>query len=169
MLLLLSGPAGAGTSSAAIAWASRGSSPRVVIDVDGIRWMMRAGRADPEDGWTDETARQWSIAAEVAYAMVRVYHSHGVDCVIDVYAPPHEGDPWEALIRELGGQRVILLPQLEICLQRNRKRARTPFLEDDDVRGNYADFAECVAEMGSEQVIDNGALSVEETVDAIEA
>ncbi|GAA5027683.1 hypothetical protein [Actinopolymorpha pittospori] len=168
-LLLLTGPAGSGKSTAAAAWAARGGSPRAAIDVDAIRLLIRAGVARPEHGWTAETERQWNLGTKLAMAMAGVYLADGVDCVVDVYAPPGPGDPWEKARAELPIQRVVLLPSFAVCVDRNRTRNRQPFLEEERLRGNYDDFEWCVRRSRPAHVIDNGVLTVEETVDAVEA
>lgn len=168
-VVLLSGPAGSGKSSAAAAWAARGPGPRAVIDADALRLLIRAGAAYPEDGWTGETERQWNIAMELWMAMARVYKTHDVDCIVDVYAPPIVDDPWRDLVNELGIERAILLPRLAVCQERNRVRNRQPFLGAADLEQNYADFEWCVRAAQPKNVIDNSQLSVEQTVDAIEA
>lgn len=168
-LLLLTGPAGSGKSTAAAAWAARGDSLRAAIDVDALRLLIRAGAALPEHGWTAETERQWNLGTKLAMAMAGVYLADGVDCVVDVYAPPGPGDPWEKARGELPLQRVVLLPSFAVCVDRNRKRNRQPFLEEDLLRVNYEDFEWCVRQTRPDHVIDNGRLTVDETVDAIEA
>jgi AAA domain-containing protein len=168
-LVLLSGPAGAGKSSTAAGWAARGTAARAVIDVDGLRMLIRAGVALPEYGWNAETERQWTVAADLWMAMVRVYHRHKVACIVDVYAPPSPEDPWRELYAELGLRRIVLLPNLETCLERNRIRNRRPLLTDDQLRSNYEDFAWCVEQAKPAHVIDNSELTLEQTVDAVEA
>lgn len=168
-LVLLSGPAGSGKSTSAAAWAARGQGVRSAIDVDALRGLIKAGLASPEDGWTDETERQWRLGVDVASAMARVYHRHGVDCIIDVYAPPGPECMWQGLVDELRIHRVTLLPSLDICLERNEKRNRYPGLDEESVRANYEGLEWCVHEYNLPHVIDNGNLTVEETVDAIEA
>jgi hypothetical protein len=169
VLVLLSGPAGAGTSTAAQAWAARGDRPRAVIDVDALRLLIRAGAALPEYGWTDETARQWDIAMDLWQAMAKVYRAHRIDCMVDLYAPPVDDQTWRDLVSELGLVRVILLPQLAVCLERNRQRAQQPLLSDADLRRNYEDFAECVQLCQPDHVIDNSHISIGQTLEAIEA
>ncbi len=50
-VLLITGPAGAGKSTAAAAWAARQTSPTAHISLDDVREFMVAGYADPRDGW----------------------------------------------------------------------------------------------------------------------
>ena len=166
--IMVTGPAGAGKSQAAAAWAARGSTPRACIDSDALRLHVRAGFAAPERGWNDETQRQWDIAMELWSAMVRVYQRHDIDCVIDIYAPPFPSPTGDDVIAELGIDRIVLLPSLETCLERNRLRAREPLLEDRHLIDNYVGFAECVSAYRPANVIDNGAMSTEETVDLVE-
>ncbi|WP_157181023.1 AAA family ATPase [Actinopolymorpha alba] len=168
-LLMLTGPAGSGKSTAAAAWASRGTSPRSLIDTDALRWLIRAGVAHPEHGWTQETQRQWDVAMDLWKAMVRVYKLHGIDCVVDIYAPPCPPETGDDIMTELGIRRIVLLPSLEVCLARNLARNRNPLLEDSDLRSNYEDFAWCVRRHNPHNVIDNSALTVDETVEAIDA
>lgn len=169
VFVLLTGPAGSGKSTAAAAWAARGTGPRALLDVDQLRALIRAGLAHPEHGWTDGTERQWTIGTEVCSAMARVYKSHGVSVIIDVYAPPWPGDPWSRLLDELGGTLVTLFPSVEVCLARNTARARQPFLVDADLRANYDDFAECVVLHPPDHMIDTSNLTVDQVVQQIQA
>jgi hypothetical protein len=167
-LLMLTGPAGSGKSTAAAAWASRGASPRALIDTDELRCLIRAGVAHPEHGWTEDTARQWNVAMDLWKAMVRVYMRHEIDCVIDIYAPPPP-EPGDTFMTDLDICQVILLPRLDVCLARNRARNRQPFLNDEDLRTNFQDFASAIGTTDLDNVIDNGELTVDETVEAIDA
>ena len=170
IVVLLTGPAGSGKSTAASLWASRGGSPRASLDVDSLRLLIRAGVALPEHGWTQETERQWNIGTELCVAMARVYQKHGIDCIVDVYAPPTTtpADSWVDITAELELRRVILLPSLDVCMERNRQRNRRPLLSDEGMQKNYEDFEWCVRQAKPDHVIDNSDLTLEQTVDAIE-
>ena len=167
--VLVTGPAGSGKSSAAAAWAAQGTATRALLNVDELRTLTKAGFAHPEHGWTDETDRQWRIAFELCAAMVRVYQANGVSAIIDVYAPPFPEGPWAELVTELGATRITLLPRLDFCLTRNAERAREPFLQDPDLRQNYAGFGECVALYGAEHLLDNSILTVQQVAEHIDA
>lgn len=65
--------------------------------------------------------------------------------------------------------RVILLPSLQTCLDRNRARGNVPLLTDDLVAGNYRGFVEGIGEEHRPFPIDNSHLSPDETVDKVEA
>ena len=167
LVLMITGPAGAGKSTASAAWADRGETPRALLDADALRTNIRAGCAYPEHGWTDETQRQWDVAMDLWRSMARIYHRHGIDCVIDLYAPPCP-DSSDAFLTELGILRIVLFPSLEACLRRNRERAKQPLLSDDHLAHNYAGFQECVRAYPPDHLIDNGSLTTAETVAAIE-
>jgi predicted kinase len=167
--VLLTGPAGAGKSTAAAAWAAHGTDPRALIDVDALRTLIKAGMAHPEHGWTDETERQWNIGIELCAAMARVYRDNHVSTIIDVYAPPSPVDPWAALVDELDATRVTLFPSFEVCLARNAMRAREPFLAETLLRENYADFAYCVEVHPPDHLIDPSDLTIEQVVERIDA
>lgn len=100
--------------------------------------------------------------------MVRVYKSHEIDCAVDVYAPPPP-EPGDTFMADVDVRQVILLPNLDVCLSRNRARNRQPRWKDSDLRTDYEDFASVPHATDSECVIDNSNLSVDETVEAIDA
>lgn len=168
-LLLLTGPAGSGKSTVAATWASRGHAPRAAIDVDALRHMIRAGHARADDAWTAETERQWALAVEMSVVMARVYRTHDVSCVIDIYAPPGPDDMWQPHIDTLGLQRVVLLPSFEVCAARNAARTGHDRLGEEHLRSSYDAFAWCVRHTRPDHVLDNSGLGVEETVDVVEA
>lgn len=166
--MLITGPAGAGKSQTAAAWADRGDGPRAAIDVDRLRLHVRAGFLHPEDGWSDEMQRQWDVATEIWQAMARAYRKHGIDCVVDVYAPPWPDSEFEALLEDLKIVRIILLPTLETCIERNRVRANQPLMTDHQVADNYEGFVEGICEAHRPYMIDNSQLTLDGTVSAVE-
>lgn len=159
--IMITGPSGAGKSHAAAAWAARGVSPRACIDTDVLRLNVCAGFAAPEHGWNDETQRQWDVAMELWPAMLQVYQRHNIDCVIDLYAPPDPDSAADQVIAELGVTRIILLPSLESCLERHRRRANEPLMEDKLLAENYDDFAYGVSKYQPANVIDNGGMTID--------
>ncbi len=167
-VVLLTGPSGAGKSQTSAAWAERGRIPRAVIDADRIRLHIRAGIAYPENGWTDETQRQWDAATEIWQAMVRVYRKYSIDCIVDVYAPPWPDSEVDVFVHDQQAIRVILLPTLQTCLERNRLRGNTPLLSDDLATDNYREFVEGVRPEHRPFVIDNSDLTVAETLGQVE-
>lgn len=168
-LVVLTGPSGAGKSQTSAAWAERGGTPRAVINADQIRLIIRAGIAYPEDGWNDETQRQWDAATEIWQAMVRVYRKYSIDCIVDVYAPPWPDSKVDVFMHEQQAIRVILLPTLQTCLERNRVRDNSPLLSDELVTNNYREFVEGIRPEHRPFMIDNSDLTLDETLDQIEA
>ncbi|MGI8868294.1 MAG: AAA family ATPase [Mycobacteriales bacterium] len=168
-VVLLTGPSGAGKSQTSAAWAERGATARAVIDADRIRLNIRAGIAYPEDGWNDQTQRQWDAATEIWQAMVRIYRKHSIDCAVDVYAPPWPDSEVDVFLHQLQAIRVILLPTLQTCLERNRARGNLPLLSDELVTDNYREFVEGIRPEHRPFVIDNSDLTLNETVGQVEA
>lgn len=171
-VVLLTGPSGAGKSRTSAAWADGGDTPRAVIDADRIRLNIRAGIAYPEDGWNDETQRQWDAATEIWQAMVRIYRKYCIDCTVDVYAPPWPDSKVDVFLHQLQAIRVILLPTLETCLERNRARGKLPnlpLLSDELVSDNYREFVEGIRPEHRPFVIDNSNLTLNETLGQVEA
>lgn len=167
-VVVLTGPSGAGKSQTSAAWAARGGTPRAVIDADRVRLNIRAGIAYPEDGWNDETQRQWDAATEIWQAMAKVYRKYSIDCIVDVYAPPWPGSDVEVFVHQLQAIRIILLPTLRTCLERNRTRGNSPLLSDDLVTDNYREFVEGIRPEHRPFVIDKTDLTVDETLDQVE-
>lgn len=167
-VVMLTGPAGAGKSQTSAAWAGLGDSPRAVIDADKIRLNVRAGIAYPEDGWNDDTQRQWDAATEIWQAMVQVYRKYSIDCIVDVYAPPWPSSKIDVLLHQLQATRVILLPTLRTCLERNRYRGNVPLLSDEQVADNYRGFVEGIQPEHQPYVIDNSDLTLTETLAQVE-
>jgi adenylylsulfate kinase-like enzyme len=81
-VLLITGPAGAGKSAAAAAWAAGRATLTAHIALDDVREFIAADYADPRDGWTIETQRQYDIARPNCADMARRYVAAGITCVI---------------------------------------------------------------------------------------
>lgn len=168
-VVVLTGPSGAGKSRTSAAWAERGGTPRAVIDADRVRLNVRAGIAYPEDGWNDETQRQWDAATEIWQATARVYRKYSIDCIVDVYAPPWPDSKVDVFVHELHAIRIILLPTLQTCLERNRVRGTLLLLSDELVTNNYREFVEGIRPEHRPLVIDNTDLTLDETIGQVEA
>jgi len=130
-------------------------------------WVVK-GAAGPVP-WTVETERQFRVAEEAACAIALRYSADGFTVAVDhcrsmtrLESLIQEQMPGAAVVR------VCLLPSLEENLRRNRERTNKPF---DDT------FLEEIIAHTNERyrkdvpagwiVIDNSAISVEETVGRI--
>jgi len=168
-LLLVTGPAAAGKTSAADAWAQRQEAPAARISIDDIRDQLKSGYANPEDGWNSATEEQYHLARRQAAAMARTYLDAGYGCVIDDAIFPswpavsHRG--WKDELR-LPHDLVVLLPSFDAVVARNAKRSGHRRLRRETLRIIYhamqgwRNFAV--------PIIDNTSLTPEETARAIE-
>ena len=164
-IFLITGPPGAGKSTLAHALMQRFEFG-VHIPVDNLRLLVASGRHDI-DPWTEETERQFQVAEQVMCAMAKRYVENGFAVAIDHCRSL--GRLNQVLVEEgLEVTRVLLLPSLEVAQERNRVRTNKDF-----DTSTLVDVIKYVSDRYREedhagwQVIDNGAISVNETVDLI--
>ena len=173
-VLLVTGPAGAGKTTAAAAWAAAQAYPTAHVSLDAVRLNIRSGLAHPEDGWNRETQRQYELARRACAGLARLYVRHGFTCVIDDAIFP-DWKPvgyagWRSQLRGVSLGMVVLLPTLAIVARRNRRRrdGDHPPLPTDLVRTIYEMMLPWV-QQSRFPVIDTSTLSIAETVAAINA
>jgi hypothetical protein len=166
-VLLLTGPAGAGKTTVAAEWASSRSAPTAHVSLDDVRDFVKAGYANPEDGWNEETQAQYDLARELCATMARGYVEAGISCALDDAIFPEWAEvgyePWRRALRDVPHVLVVLLPRLEVARRRNdvghdghrRLRPKT-------VQMIYEDMMPW--REASVPLIDNSDLSVAETV-----
>jgi predicted kinase len=70
-VLLISGPAGAGKSTVADAWAHTSKQPCAHLQLDEFRQLLKSGYIDPRSDWDDQTQAQLDLARENASAVVK--------------------------------------------------------------------------------------------------
>ena len=171
-LLLVTGPAGAGKTTAAAAWAASQRHPTAHLSLDDVRDFVKSGYANPEDGWTIEAQRQYELARTACCMLARLYVSAGFNCVIDdVIFPRWREVSYEAWRPDLEGiphQMVVLLPDFASLPDRNRGRRGHRELTVKTLRTIY-DMMLPWREQDEFAVIDTSGLSVEETVKAIQS
>src|SRR5215213_1046963 len=126
-IVLFTGPAAAGKSTVAEAWAASRSTPTAHFDHDQARFLVRAGyvsrsaaHADP--ALREQADRQWLLAAAVCEAMATTYSSWGLDFALSAFRPP---DQWKGCWQQLDALQpiiIVLLPHLEVLLARDAER-----------------------------------------------
>lgn len=165
-VLLVTGPAGAGKSAAADAWASQQAPYTAHIELDNVREFVRSGWADPREGWTAETDWQYTLARRNCADMARRYVAAGITCVIDDAIFPlweqvnYAG--WTHALAETPHQLMILLPSYETVAARNALRQGRRLLAPDMLRTIY-DMMLPWRDQTDFPVIDTSSLTVAQT------
>ncbi|MFF7355252.1 MULTISPECIES: Pro-rich N-terminal domain-containing protein [Streptomyces] len=136
MAVLLIGPAGAGKTSVAKYWADHRRVPTAHISLDDVREWVRSGFADPQSGWNDNSEAQYRLARRTCGFAARNFLANGISCILDDAVFP------DRPVVGLGGWKrhvgpgllpVVLLPGLDIVLERNAERTGNRRLTDEEV------------------------------------
>ncbi|MFE0514484.1 Pro-rich N-terminal domain-containing protein [Streptomyces sp. NPDC058964] len=136
LAVLLIGPAGAGKTSVAKYWADHRRVPTAHISLDDVREWVRAGFADPQSGWNDHSEAQYRLARRTCGFAARNFLANGISCILDDAVFP------DRPVVGLGGWKrhvgpgllpVVLLPGLDIVLERNAERTGNRRLTDEEV------------------------------------
>ncbi|MCZ0990192.1 Pro-rich N-terminal domain-containing protein [Streptomyces diastatochromogenes] len=136
LAVLLIGPAGAGKTSVAKYWADHRRVPTAHISLDDVREWVRAGYANPQSGWNDNSEAQYRLARRTCGFAARNFLANGISCILDDAVFP------DRPVVGLGGWKrhvgpgllpVVLLPGLDIVLERNAERSGNRRLTDEEV------------------------------------
>ncbi|MGW1806783.1 Pro-rich N-terminal domain-containing protein [Streptomyces sp. NPDC002078] len=136
LAVLLIGPAGAGKTSVAKYWADHRRVPTAHISLDDVREWVRSGFADPQAGWNDNSEAQYRLARRTCGFAARNFLANGISCILDDAVFP------DRPVVGLGGWKrhvgpgllpVVLLPGLDVVLERNAERTGNRRLTDEEV------------------------------------
>ncbi|WP_189538129.1 Pro-rich N-terminal domain-containing protein [Streptomyces roseolilacinus] len=164
LAVLLIGPAGAGKTTVARHWARHRRVPTAHISLDDVREWVCAGFADPQSGWNDQSEAQYRLARRTCGFAARNFLANGISCILDDAVFP------DRPVVGLGGWKrhvgpgllpVVLLPGLEIVLERNAERSGNRRLSDEEVAGIHGRMAGWHA--SGLPIIDNSNYDVETT------
>ncbi|MGW1890745.1 AAA family ATPase [Streptomyces sp. NPDC002004] len=164
LAVLLIGPAGAGKTSVAKYWADHRRVPTAHISLDDVREWVRSGFADPQSGWNDHSEAQYRLARRTCGFAARNFLANGISCVLDDAVFP------DRPVVGLGGWKrhvgpgllpVVLLPGLEIVLERNAERSGNRRLTDEEVARIHGRMAGWYG--SGLPIIDNSHLDVPST------
>ncbi|WP_329397143.1 Pro-rich N-terminal domain-containing protein [Streptomyces melanogenes] len=144
LAVLLIGPAGAGKTTVARYWAQHRRVPTAHISLDDVREWVCAGFADPQSGWNDHSEAQYRLARRTCGFAARNFLANGISCILDDAVFP------DRPVVGLGGWKrhvgpgllpVVLLPGLDIVLERNAERSGNRRLSDEEVAGIHGRMA----------------------------
>ncbi|MEH0431773.1 Pro-rich N-terminal domain-containing protein [Streptomyces stelliscabiei] len=164
LAVLLIGPAGAGKTSVAKYWAEHRRVPTAHISLDDVREWVRSGFADPQSGWNDNSEAQYRLARRTCGFSARNFLANGISCILDDAVFP------DRPVVGLGGWKrhvgpgllpVVLLPGLEIVLERNAERSGNRRLTDEEVARIHGRMAGWYG--SGLPIIDNSQLDVPAT------
>ncbi|MFJ8311929.1 MULTISPECIES: Pro-rich N-terminal domain-containing protein [unclassified Streptomyces] len=136
LAVLLIGPAGAGKTTVARYWAQHRRVPTAHISLDDVREWVCSGFADPQAGWNDHSEAQYRLARRTCGFAARNFLANGISCILDDAVFP------DRPVVGLGGWKrhvgpgllpVVLLPGLEVVLERNAERTGNRRLSDEEV------------------------------------
>ncbi|MGY0056916.1 AAA family ATPase [Streptomyces sp. LZ34] len=134
--VLLIGPAGAGKTTVARHWADRRRVPTAHISLDDVREWVRSGFANPQSGWNEHSEAQYRLARRTCGFAARNFLANGISCILDDAVFP------DRPVVGLGGWKrhvgpgllpVVVLPGLEVVLERNAARSGNRRLSDEEV------------------------------------
>ncbi|WP_079177925.1 Pro-rich N-terminal domain-containing protein [Streptomyces mangrovisoli] len=169
LAVLLIGPAGAGKTSVAKYWAEHRRVPTAHISLDDVREWVRSGFADPQSGWNDNSEAQYRLARRTCGFAARNFLANGISCILDDAVFP------DRPVVGLGGWKrhvgpgllpVVLLPGLEIVLERNAERSGNRRLTDEEVARIHGRMAGWYG--SGLPIIDNSQLDVPQTAKVLD-
>ncbi|WP_210591845.1 Pro-rich N-terminal domain-containing protein [Streptomyces sp. GESEQ-35] len=164
LAVLLIGPAGAGKTSVAKYWADHRRVPTAHISLDDVREWVRSGFADPQSGWNDHSEAQYRLARRTCGFAARNFLANGISCILDDAVFP------DRPVVGLGGWKrhvgpgllpVVLLPGLDIVLERNAERSGNRRLTDEEVARIHGRMAGWYG--SGLPIIDNSQMDVPQT------
>jgi hypothetical protein len=162
--VLLIGPAGAGKTTVARHWADRRRVPTAHISLDDVREWVRSGFANPQSGWNEHSEAQYRLARRTCGFAARNFLANGISCILDDAVFP------DRPVVGLGGWKrhvgpgllpVVVLPGLEIVLERNAARTGNRRLSDEEVARIHGRMAGWYG--SGLPIIDNSTYDVEIT------
>ncbi|MFD3727462.1 AAA family ATPase [Streptomyces sp. NPDC058671] len=164
LAVLLIGPAGAGKTTVARHWAQRRRVPTAHISLDDVREWVCSGFADPQTGWNEHSEAQYRLARRTCGFAARNFLANGISCIVDDAVFP------DRPVVGLGGWKrhvgpgllpVVLLPGLEVVLERNAERSGNRRLSDEEVAAIHGRMAGWYG--SGLPIIDNSTYDVETT------
>jgi predicted kinase len=170
-LYVIVGAPASGKSTAAAALA-RSYDAGVHIAVDDLRYMVVSGAAEPDMDWSPRLVEQVRIARHNAMDIAARYRAAGFAVVIDDFLDPPLLTEYAPLAGDPHAVRICLTPPADVALARNRARGGTDewvaYLEVGiGVISALIDEHGRALSDARWELIDNGDLTVEQTVAAI--
>lgn len=168
MILLITGPAGAGKSMTSQKFLDSANGTWAYLNQDELRQLVKTGYATADDyeyNWSEDVRNQWRVSIPICCDIAKRYEEASINCLIDFNASPDEFNEWKKYLDSLDYELVVLLPTQEVVLTRNSNRDERSKLKNNKVLQNYDKLAEWNSHDAN--IIDNSEGTVGKTVDRI--
>ncbi len=126
---------------------------------------MVSGMAHPIPEWTDAADTQFNLARVSAAHIAQTYLQAGFAVAIDDTIPPYKADRMLEPLAEWAPVRVLLVPPVEVCLQRNVARTNKNFDKEslgEAIKWMHPEILKDHAQADHYLRIDNSILTPEE-------
>jgi hypothetical protein len=164
-VLLITGPAGAGKTSTAGEFLKQAEGTWAYINQDEVRQLVRTGYATAggyESDWSEATRQQWEVSIPICCDIASRYQAYGINCIIDFNSSPEEFINWEKYLGNMEYKLIVLLPDEETVLLRNKNRDGRSRLKDKKITQNYKKLVSWKNE--NVAIIDNSEGNVTDTI-----
>ena len=171
-VIFLTGPPASGKTSTSFLWSLQRSRPTWPLEWDATASVLRAGNELGLECLPDGMNERYQLAADVITNQAEAIIEAGNDCiVVGAWALDWPGpNPWAAM-EPLDPIVCVLLPDVETSVLRNSTdphRQGRYTVPEAHVRGSHSQNWKLWERRPRTVVIDNSALSMQETVDALE-
>lgn len=162
-VLIITGTSGSGKSSTSKVLSETLPGTWALISQDDIRGLVKAGYKSAGEDWTDETRKQWEASIDICSDMIKRYRQYGINCILELFAPPSEFEKWKPKLKNTDYQLFVLIPTVETVIHRNANRELK--MKESKIRENHEWFTVWQPEQA--KIIDSTNQTLEETVELI--
>lgn len=165
MVLILTGPPGAGKSTTARILAAR-RDPGVHLEADRFFRFIASGYIEP---WKPESHEQNRIVMEIVAGAAARYAGAGYGTIVEgIVIPGFFFEPLRDALRAAGEDvsLAVLRPPLDLCVERVQRRENQPSVDADAIEQLWSSFSD-LGEL-EDNVLEVEGLSSDEVAELLE-